>query len=485
MDELQQFFRDSVIDQLRALDAIAPAIARGDAAAVQRARTIAHSLKGSGASYGFPEVSEAAARVDGVGDDRIGPVITALRATLGSITSSSSRQLVLVVDDDPLITRLLEARLSTPGRRVTSMTSLEAARQFLDQGQPDLILLDLFLPDGDGRSLLKDIRSDAAMATVPILVISGANDPAVVEEVTALGADGFIAKPFLGDDVATRVAKALQGGGPEDGRGSLTGSYRALLERGDPISVVAVVPETHGPGGKRADGPDPSVTEEVHGGLLQLLGPDADIARWSAGELAIVSAHDPDELTRHIDRARLRLRTLRHPAVDGAVVSFSAGIVRDDGRGMTDAYHRAHRFALDANREGGDRVTTGASHRRTGRILLAEDDTLTAALIIHRLEREQFEVVHETDGHGALEAVETGEFAIIVLDVEMPGRSGFEVLERLRAMRNLDDTPIVMLTAAGSEREVVRGFELGANDYIVKPFSPAELTARLKRFVRP
>jgi DNA-binding response OmpR family regulator len=485
MDELQQLFRDSVVDQMRALESIAPAIARNDPAAVHRARTIAHSLKGSGASYGFPEVSEAAARVESVGDDRIGPAITALCSTLGSITSSSSRKLVLVIDDDPLITRLLETRLSTPGRRVTVMASLEAARQFLGQSQPDLILLDLFLPDGDGRSLLKEIRSDATNASVPVLVISGASDPAVIDEVSALGANEFIAKPFLGDDVAARVANALREGGPEGARGTLTASYRALLERGEQISVVAVLPETHGPGGTRADGPDPAVTDEVHGGLLQLLGPDADIAHWATGELAIVSSHDPEELTREIERARLRLRTLRHPAVEGAVVSFSAGIVRDDGPGLTDAYHRAHRFALDANREGGDRVTTGTSHRRTGRVLLAEDDTLTAALIIHRLEREEFEVAHETDGHAALEAVETGEFAIIVLDVEMPGLNGFEVLERLRAMKHLDDTPIVMLTAAGSEREVVRGFELGANDYIVKPFSPAELTARLKRFVKP
>lgn len=485
MDELQQLFRDSVVDQLRALESIAPAIGRNDLAAIHRARTIAHSLKGSGASYGFPEVSEAAARVETVGDGRIGPAITDLCATLGSITSSSSRQLVLVVDDDPLITRLLEVRLSTPGRRVTVMASLEAARQFLGQSQPDLILLDLFLPDGDGRTLLKEIRSDAATASVPVLVISGANDAAVVEEVTTLGANGFIAKPFLADEVVTRVAKALQVGTSEDGRGTLTASYRALLERTDPISVVAVVPETHGPGGTRADGPDPAVTDEVRSGLLQLLGPDADIALWTAGELAIVSSHDHDELTRQIDRARLRLRTLRHPEVEGAVVSFSAGIVRDDGRGLTDAYHRAHRFALDANREGGDRVTTGTSSRRTGRVLLAEDDTLTAALIIHRLEREEFEVVHEKDGDAALEAAEAGEFAIIVLDVEMPRRNGFEVLERMRAMRKLDDTPIVMLTAAGDEREVVRGFDLGANDYIVKPFSPAELTARLKRFVKP
>lgn len=484
MDELQQFFRDSIVDQLRALEALADRVGSGDADALAQVRTIAHSLKGSGASYGFPEVSEAAARIES-NRDRIDKELADLCATLGSVTSSSARRLVVVVDDDPLITRLLEARLTTPGRRVTSLSSLEAARRFLRHVRPDLVLLDLFLPDGDGRSLLSEIRHDETTAGIPVIVISGADDASVVEEVTALGASGFIAKPFLGDDVATQVSRALRGDASDSGRATLTASYRALLEREVPISVVAVVPETHGPGGKRTDGPDPSITDQVHTGLLDLLGTEADIARWADGELAIVSVHQADELIRFVDRARLRLRTMRHPTIEGAVVSFSAGVVCDDGRGLTDAYHRAHRFALDANQEGGDRVATGGVARRSGRVLLAEDDTLTAALIIHRLEREGFEVIHEPDGHAALEAAESGDFAIVILDVQMPGRDGFQVLEQLRSIRGLDDTPIVMLTAAGSEREVVRGFELGANDYIVKPFSPAELTARLKRFVKP
>lgn len=485
MDELQQFFRDSIVDQLTALEALADRASRGEADALVQVRTIAHSLKGSGASYGFPEVSEAAARIESSDGDHLAKELADLCATLGSVTSSSARRLVLVVDDDPLITRLLEARLTTPGRRVASMTSLEAARQFLRQTRPDLVLLDLFLPDGDGRSLLSEIRHDEETASIPVIVISGADDASAVDEVTALGATGFIAKPFLGDDVATQVSIALRGDALDSGRAALTASYRALLEREVPISVVAVVPETHGPGGKRTDGPDAAITDQVQTGLLDLLGTDADIARWADGELAIVSVHETGELVRSVDRARLRLRTMRHPTIEGAVVSFSAGVVCDDGRGLTDAYHRAHRFALDANLEGGDRVATGGATRRSGRVLLAEDDTLTAALIIHRLEREGFEVMHEPDGNAALEAAETEDFAIIILDVQMPGRDGFKVLEQLRSMRGLAETPIVMLTAAGSEREVVRGFELGANDYIVKPFSPAELTARLKRFVNP
>lgn len=485
VDELQQFFRDAVVDQLHTLRSLVAPVASNDPDAIGKVRNIAHSLKGSGSSYGFPEVTEVATRLEVARPEDFPAALEHLCLVLSSITSSAARRLILVVDDDPLITRLLEARLTTPGRRVASMTSLDAARQFLARSQPDLILLDLILPDGDGRTLLTEIRHAEATATTPVIVISGTTDRAVIDEVVALGADGFVGKPFLGDEVAARVSITLQGSTSDNGRAALAASYRALFEREGPISVAGILPETHGPGGRRTDGPDPSVTDTVHSVIVDLVGPDVDVARWSDGELAVVSALEPDELRRLIDRCRMRLRTMRHPHVDGAVVSLSAGIVTDDGRGLSDAYHRAHRFALDANQQGGDKVGNGADTPRNGRVLLAEDDTLTAALVIHRLEREGFEVVHEMDGDAALEAAESDGYGIIILDVGMPGMNGFEVLERLRARRQHDDTPIIMLTAAGSESEVVRGFELGASDYIVKPFSPAELTARLKRFVRP
>jgi DNA-binding response OmpR family regulator len=486
MDELQQFFRDSVVDQIHTIERLLGPIVASDAEAITHARRVAHNLKGAGSSYGYPEITQAAALVEKAADDDLERVLSELCITLTSVTTASARRSVLVIDDDPLITRLLEARLTTPGRRVTSMASLQAARQYLMQSSPDLILLDLFLPDGDGRTLLRDLRHDERTAGIPVIVISAADSPEVREEMTALGADGFAGKPFLADEVAALIAATMQSGKEAGtGRSALTASYRTLLERQVPITVVAVLPETHGPGGKRSDGPDPSVSGEVHAALLDVLGPETDVAEWADGELAIVSSEATAQLWKAIDRARLKLRTLSHPSVDGAVVSLSAGIVAEDGQGLTDAWHRAQRFALDANRVGGDRVSDGRAPHRGGRILLAEDDTLTAALVLHRLEREGFEVVHESDGTAALELAEEAEWAVIVLDVQLPGIDGFRILERLRSQPTYDETPIVMLTAADSEREVVRGFELGANDYILKPFSPAEFTARLKRFVRP
>jgi two-component system OmpR family response regulator/two-component system alkaline phosphatase synthesis response regulator PhoP len=73
---------------------------------------------------------------------------------------------------------------------------------------------------------------------------------------------------------------------------------------------------------------------------------------------------------------------------------------------------------------------------------------------------------------------------LVLLDVKMPGMDGFEVLERLRKTPSYVDVPIVMLTSMGSEADVVRGFRLGADDYMLKPFSPTELVARLRRLLR-
>jgi DNA-binding response OmpR family regulator len=73
---------------------------------------------------------------------------------------------------------------------------------------------------------------------------------------------------------------------------------------------------------------------------------------------------------------------------------------------------------------------------------------------------------------------------MVILDVKMPGMDGFEVLERLRRTPAFSAVPIIMLTSMGSEADVVRGFQLGADDYVLKPFSPVELSARVWRLLR-
>ncbi|MGB8520269.1 MAG: response regulator transcription factor [Candidatus Tumulicola sp.] len=114
-------------------------------------------------------------------------------------------------------------------------------------------------------------------------------------------------------------------------------------------------------------------------------------------------------------------------------------------------------------------------------ILVAEDDAAIRDLVTHHLEREGFAVVGVSDGQAALRRAR-GVADLVVLDVGLPGIDGFDVARTLRRERHA--VPIVMLTARTDEVDRVVGFELGADDYVCKPFSPRELVARVKAVLR-
>ncbi len=115
------------------------------------------------------------------------------------------------------------------------------------------------------------------------------------------------------------------------------------------------------------------------------------------------------------------------------------------------------------------------------RVLVVEDDRNVADVVVRYLEREGFDVVGVGDGYEALTRAEAEPPDIVVLDLMLPGLDGLEVCRRLRASTPV---PVIMLTARGEEDDRIAGFEVGADDYVSKPFSPRELTARVKAVLR-
>ncbi len=117
-------------------------------------------------------------------------------------------------------------------------------------------------------------------------------------------------------------------------------------------------------------------------------------------------------------------------------------------------------------------------------ILVAEDDGQIAYLLQFMLEREGYRVVVAPDGREAQRLVDgMVPPALIILDVMMPYADGFEVLAHLRAKPGWRETPVIMLTARSQEKDIVRALDAGASDYVVKPFLPDELKARIRRLV--
>ncbi|MPS65202.1 MAG: response regulator [Chryseobacterium sp.] len=113
-------------------------------------------------------------------------------------------------------------------------------------------------------------------------------------------------------------------------------------------------------------------------------------------------------------------------------------------------------------------------------ILIAEDDELILKTIEHKLLKEGYEVVVTRNGKDAIDTIKEREIDLIITDIMMPFASGTEILAAVRSFGK--KIPVIMLSSLGQEEVVLEAFDLGASDFMVKPFSPNELILRIKRF---
>lgn len=124
------------------------------------------------------------------------------------------------------------------------------------------------------------------------------------------------------------------------------------------------------------------------------------------------------------------------------------------------------------------------SHIAMPTVLVADDEPLLRELLQFRLAQRNLTVVTAADGRETLKRLEDSAPDAVVLDAMMPVYDGFEVLRRMRSSERHAKTPVIMLTARRGEKDVVGALELGANDYLIKPFMPEELLARLTRLLK-
>lgn len=113
------------------------------------------------------------------------------------------------------------------------------------------------------------------------------------------------------------------------------------------------------------------------------------------------------------------------------------------------------------------------------RILIAEDDELILKTIEYKLQKEGYEVIVTRNGKDAIETINNTEVDLIITDIMMPFASGTEILSAIKALGK--KIPVIMLSSLGQEEVVLDAFDLGASDFMVKPFSPNELILRIKR----
>lgn len=114
-------------------------------------------------------------------------------------------------------------------------------------------------------------------------------------------------------------------------------------------------------------------------------------------------------------------------------------------------------------------------------VLVIEDDPTISSLIEFRLKRDGYVIAKAADGHAAMAAFATHTVPdLVVMDVMMPFHDGYELLTNLRSRALWRHVPVIMLTSMSREEDILKGLQMGATDYVIKPFRPAELSARVK-----
>ncbi len=119
----------------------------------------------------------------------------------------------------------------------------------------------------------------------------------------------------------------------------------------------------------------------------------------------------------------------------------------------------------------------------TQKLLVADDEPNIVISLEYLMKREGYQVLVATDGNQALETIQREKPALVLLDVMMPGKTGFEVCQAVRADASLAEVRILMLTAKGRETDVSKGLALGADAYMTKPFSTRELVEKVRQMI--
>jgi len=509
MDNLKQLYRDGLISRLEAIESAKKELVKNDPEIKESIKRIAHSLRGSGTTYGFPEITKFAGEVEDAEDMDIQPKTEQLIKLLKEVIADENekKNSILIIDDDPAIYNLLEQKLADPNRRIYIADTGQKAEQILAEKKVDLIILDLILPDIDGRSLLLKIRENLKTSITPVMVVSVKNASQIKTECFALGADDYFEKPFDPDTLASAVSGKIERISTllNDARidhltelpnrtafnEAFTRITLLSIRQHHPFSVCLIdvdlfksVNDTfgHNMGDK--------VLRAFSSILSNVFRKSDVIARWGGDEFLILL---PDTaIAGAVIATEKLLQTLRdeefktednqtfHITFSAGIAEFTSYISVKEAVGVTD------KLLYQAKEQGRNRIVSlvAASLSTKAKVMLVEDDNLTASIMRHRLEREGFEVLHFTDGAEAFDKAPDTGISLVLLDIKMPGMNGLELLGNLRKKPAYANLPIAMVTSIGKEHDIIRAFELGADDYIQKPFSPLELIARINRLLK-
>ncbi|MFB3855615.1 MAG: response regulator [Vicinamibacterales bacterium] len=467
-------------------------------------REIAHQIAGMAGTVGFPMVSNRATELEELATrTEYGFDLPAARVLIEAIREAFAADLanppawalapgaarstgarILVVDDEPDQRELLGGFLRTAGYETILVETGDAVMAAARSQRPALILLDANLPGMDGYAVCRLLKSDPELSAIPVVftTVRSSLDDRLAG--LTLGADDYLLKPIQTTELLLRLDLLLRrrGGRTPDterveGRQGQLLSYelfvrvaREQLRLSAASFALVRVPENE--------------AATVITVLRNSVRARDIVSRYDQNHVVMLLAGAPPALLRH--RLTDQVEALKARGIRGVwagIASTSQG-----GEKPLEALLAEADDALAEARYLGEPAALKTDNPRTcqpaglASVLLAEDDPEVVKIVETQFLAAGYCIESVSDGIQALEALAARPPDVLVLDLVLPGASGFEVLERIAGAERRPR--VVILSAHGREDEVTKAFEMGADDYVTKPFSPRELLARVVRLLR-
>ena len=414
-----------------------------------------------------------------------------------------AEQLILIISDDPAATKIAEQALTALDREVVVARAVDWALTTIARQFPALILIDLELPN-EGLD-----RLAAALQTPPegeLAMLAGFSNRSV-RPPAALELAERLEKPLQRHAIADCATQLLRrrnelrrstlldtpSGLPNRRAFQLAWQARShsLQRLGEPFALAML--GAPGLAAKLAN-----ATEEQQGLLLQQLGEalrgllrrSDGLFRLHRGELVLMLA-GCDDASAIVLLRRILERLSELPFALGAsdrspIPLVAATLTVSEPRDTREVIAQLEALFLKATAQPARTIVTPAAvvENQLPLVVVIEADPLLQEFLTSLLERENFRVRIAATGAQIDAALALPDLRAVILESSLPGINGLSILAQLRADRRYDETPIVVTSVASRDDSVVKAFEVGADDFLIKPYLPNDLLARLRRSMR-
>ncbi|QWC22306.1 diguanylate cyclase [Bacillus haikouensis] len=437
-------------------------------------------------------------------------------ARLGMREKDGDKPVLLLVDDDTSFLMYMKEQLENIGWYVVPVANPQKAVMSFYDVRPDCAIIDIYMDETDGFEVLDFFKQKLKQQFIPTVMVSVDDRKETRMKCYELGADDFIPKPFDIDEFIVRVKRQIERKKQIEelvlidelthvyNRKYLTQAYdqvKSIWQRRKETSSIAVLDIDHFKQVNDQYGHlagDKVLTEFASFLKKNTRGQDV-IVRYGGEEFVVLclSATGQDAYT-FLDRCRQEFSRHIFNEPDAFTCTFSAGIaeITDPSKPMDEWLRLADQALYEVKENGRNSVkldseSTDIQHMKTIKVAIVDDDPIIRTVmrdIVSKLPSEQdvqYDIQSFNDGASFMESDwHLESLCLVILDGVMPKMDGLEVLERLRSRNDADRYKVLMLTSRSSEKDISRSLQLGADDYMTKPFKLLELEARLRQILK-